>query len=190
MTSKNTKKLAMAGLMAALCYISFAFLKIDIPIGPDGKTAIHLANTFVVLGALCLGGVWGGLAGAVGLSLADLTGGYVTSAPKTFILKLLIGLVVGLVAHTIFKIREEKRTSKIQLFTLISTIAGLGFNVFADPIVGYFYKQYILGQPQEMAKVLAKFGAFATLINAVIGVILSTALYLALRPALRKMDIL
>ena len=33
---------------------------------------------------------------------------------------------------------------------------GLAFNVVSDPVAGYFYKQYILGQPQEMASVLGK----------------------------------
>ena len=39
---------------------------------------------------------------------------------------------------------------------MIASVAGLAFNVIADPIVGYFYKQYILGQPQELAQALAK----------------------------------
>ena len=42
----------------------------------------------MVLAALLLGGYWGGLAGAVGMTIADLTTSYVTSAPKTFFLKL------------------------------------------------------------------------------------------------------
>ena len=92
------KKMVMAALFAALCYIGFAYFKIDIPVGAE-KTAFHLGNVFCVLAALLLGGFWGGMAGAVGMTIADLTSGYVTSAPKTFLLKLCIGLIVGLVAH-------------------------------------------------------------------------------------------
>ena len=51
----DVKKLAQAGLLAALCYIGFAFFKIDIPVGPE-KTAFHLGNVFCVLAALLLGG--------------------------------------------------------------------------------------------------------------------------------------
>ena len=83
----DVKRLAQAGLLAALCYIGFAFFKIDIPVGPE-KTAFHFGNVFCVLAALLLGGYWGGLAGAVGMTIADLTTSYVTSAPKTFFLKL------------------------------------------------------------------------------------------------------
>ena len=103
---KDLTKLAQAGLLAALCYIGFAFFKIDIPVGTE-KTAFHLGNVFCVLAALLLGGFWGGLSGAVGMTVADLTTAYVTSAPKTFFLKLCIGLIVGLVAHRICKLSQQ-----------------------------------------------------------------------------------
>lgn len=183
----DTRKLTMAAMFAALCYVGFAVFKIDIPVGAE-KTAFHLGNVFVVLGALFMGGLWGGMAGAVGLTIADLTSGYVTSAPKTFFLKLGIGLVAGLVAHQIFKISRGKEERKIALpvATVVSTAAGMAFNVVADPVVGYFYKTYVLGVPQDAAKVWMKIGAMTTLVNAVIAVIAATVLYLALRPALEK----
>ena len=90
----DVRTLAQASVFAALCYIGFALFKIDIPVGAE-KTAFHLGNVFCVLAALFLGGLWGGMAGAVGMTIADLTSGYVTSAPKTFLLKLGIGLIVG-----------------------------------------------------------------------------------------------
>ena len=76
---------------------------------------------------------------------------YITGAPKTFVLKLCIGLIVGLVAHRIAKINESTDKKYIFRWSMIASVAGLGFNVIADPIVGYFYKQYIMGQPQQMA---------------------------------------
>ena len=79
-------------------------------------------------------------------------------------------------------------TDKKYIFkwSLISSIAGLGFNVIFDPLVGYFYKQYILGQPQEMASVLAKWSTATTFVNAVASTILVVILYNALLPALKK----
>lgn len=77
----DVKRLAQAGLLAALCYIGFAFFKIDIPVGPE-KTSFHFGNVFCVLAALLLGGYWGGLAGAIGMTIGDFTTSYVTSAPK------------------------------------------------------------------------------------------------------------
>lgn len=183
--NRNVRQLAMAGLLAALCYIGFAFLKIDIPVGPE-KTAFHFGNVFCVLAALLLGGYWGGLAGAVGMTIGDLTTAYVTSAPKTFLLKLCIGLIVGLVAHKLFRLSRDHSTKYVTGVTIAASVCGMAFNVVADPLVGYFYKMYLLGVPQDIATALAKFAALTTGVNAVAAVAASAIIYLALRPALRK----
>lgn len=186
----NVRTLALAALFAALCYIGFTYCKIDIPVGTE-KTAFHLGNVFCVLAALFLGGFWGGMAGAVGMTIADLTTAYVTSAPKTFVLKLGIGLIVGLVAHKVFKLsRESNRKLPLPVATILSCCAGMAFNIVADPLAGYFYKMYVLGVPQQAADIWAKIGAVTTSVNAVVAVIASTILYLALRPALNRTNLL
>ena len=183
----DVTRLAQAGLLAALCYIGFAFLKFDIPVpGSLEKTAVHFGNVFCVLAALLLGGYWGGLAGAVGMTIADLTTAYVTSAPKTFLLKLCIGLIVGLVAHKIFHLSKEHSAKYVTGVTILASACGMAFNVVADPLVGYFYKMYLLGVPQDISKALAKIATGVTAFNAVWAVVLATVLYLALRPALKK----
>lgn len=184
----NTKTLVQAALCAALCYIGFTFFKIDIPVGTE-KTAIHFGNIFCVVAALFIGGFWGGMAGAIGMTAADLTTIYVTSAPKTFVLKLCIGFIVGLVAHKIGKLSDEHEKNYIIFTTAGAATAGMLFNVIAEPIVGYFYKTYLLGIPQDIAKVWAKIGAVTTTINAVTTVFLASVLYVALRPALKKADL-
>ncbi len=181
----DVTKLAQAGLLAALCYIGFAFLKIDIPVGPE-KTAFHFGNVFCVLAALLLGGFWGGLSGAIGMTIGDLTTAYVTSAPKTFLLKLCIGLIVGFVAHTIFKISRKHTKKYVTGATVFACVCGMGFNVVADPLVGYFYKTYLLGVPQDISKALAKMATITTSVNAAVAVIAASIIYLALRPALKK----
>ena len=184
-------KLAETALMAALCYVSFTFLQIKIPVPGGDATSIHIGNAFCVLAALLIGGVYGGLSGAIGMGIADLMDPvYITGAPKTFVLKFCIGLITGLVAHKIAKINESTDKKYIFRWSMIASVAGLGFNVIADPIVGYFYKQYIMGQPQQMAEVLAKWSAATTFVNAVISVILAGVLYNALRPVLLKTGII
>lgn len=186
----NVRQLALAGLFAALCYIGFTFCKIDIPVGTE-KTAFHLGNVFCVLAALLLGGFWGGMAGAVGMTIADLTTAYVTSAPKTFVLKLCIGLIAGFVAHRVFKISENtERKVPLGVSVYLSCAAGMAFNVVADPVVGYFYKTYVLGVPQKAAAIWAKIGAVTTCVNAVVAVVVAGTLYLALRPALKHSHLL
>jgi uncharacterized membrane protein len=187
---QHIRKVVFAALMAALCYIGFAFFRIDIPVGSE-KTAFHLGNVFCVLAALLLGGFWGGMSGAVGLTIADLTSGYVTSAPKTFLLKLCIGLVSGFVAHKLLHIsRDTHRKISLPAAAFLSSLAGMAFNVVADPVVGYFYKTYILGVPQDVAAIWAKMGAVTTLVNAIVAVIVATVFYVALRPALKRSNLL
>ena len=184
-SGERVKKLALAALFAALSYIGFQLFRFDIPVGTE-KTAFHLGNTFVALGALFIGGAMGGAAGAVGLTIADLTSGYATSAPKTFILKLIIGLIVGLMAQAVFKINEITEKKKLLMVTVLSAACGLAFNIVADPLVGYLYKQYVLGIPQEISAAFAKISALTTSVNAVASVIFATVLYIALRPILKR----
>ena len=117
---------------------------------------------------------------------------YITSAPKTFVLKLCIGLIAGLLAHKVFKISQDKEFRKVPLpvATVLSCAAGMAFNIVADPLVGFFYKTYVLGIPQDAATILAKMAAVTTSVNAVIAVIAASIFYLALRPALKRARLL
>ena len=190
-TNSTVMKIAQTALFAALCYVIFTYLQIKIPMPGGDATSIHLGNAFCVLAALLLGGWYGGLAGAIGMGIADVMDPiYITGAPKTFILKLCIGLITGPVAHKIAKINESTDKKYIFKWSLLASVAGLAFNVIADPIVGYFYKQYILGQPQQMAEVLAKWSAAATFVNAILSTIVVVIIYNALRPALAKSGML
>ncbi|WP_425350455.1 ECF transporter S component [Clostridium sartagoforme] len=185
------KKLIQTALLAALCFVSFTYLQIKIPLPGGDASSIHIGNAFCVLAALLLGGWYGGVAGAVGMTIADLIDPvYITVAPKTFILKLCIGLITGLIAHRIAKISESNDKKYIFKWSIIASIGGLAFNVVADPVVGFFYKQYILGQPQDAAVILAKLSAVTTFVNAVISVILVALIYNAVRPILKKSGLL
>ncbi len=186
--SPNVIVLTMAAIMAALCFVAFTFFRIDIYLpGSVEKTAFHLGNTFVVLAALLLGGIWGGLAGAVGLTIADFLSGYALYAPTTFLLKLCIGLITGLVAHRLLKIEKETDKGKIVWKTAVSASSGMLFNVVGDPLVGYLYKRYVFGLPADLASALAKISTLTTGINAVVAVIGASVIYIALRPAVRKL---
>ena len=62
-------KLALTGLFAALSYVVFTFLQIKITLPGGDATSIHLGNAVCVLGALILGGFYGGLGGALGMTI-------------------------------------------------------------------------------------------------------------------------
>lgn len=188
--NNKTLRIATIGLMAALAYVSFTFLQIKIPT-PGGTTSFHLGNTFCVLAALLLGGIPGGIAGAIGMGIGDLLDPvYVTYAPKTIILKLLIGIITGLVAHKIFKIKNNNHDSKLIIYVVISSMAGMFFNVIGEPIFGYFYNSMILGAPEKAAATLASWNAITTSVNAIITIILASVIYLLIQPRLAKSGIL
>lgn len=184
MNNSKTYQLALAALFAALSYAVFTFLQIKIPVGAD-MTSIHLGNAVVVLGAFIIGGPLGGIAGAIGMSIGDLLDPvYAPLVPKTLFCKLLIGLITGFVAHRIGGITKTDDPKHILYWTIIAAACGLIFNMFADPIIGYWYKILILGKPA--ADLSLKINFVATTINAVVSLVVSVAVYAALRPALQK----
>ncbi len=184
----NVKKITFAGLMAALCYVGYAVF----PAINAAGTKIHIGNAFVVLGALLLGGLYGGLAGAVGLSIADLTLGYSASAPRTFITKLVIGLIVGLIAHKVAKISEDHKKAYILRWSAIAAVAGLGFNCVFEPALKYFWYTILIPNAEKAESAinaLVAVTSYATIINAVINSVLAVIIYNALRPALNKANL-
>ncbi|WP_394522190.1 ECF transporter S component [Lacrimispora sp. JR3] len=184
-SSKRIYKVALTGLFAAMSYVVFTFLQFKITLPGGDATSIHLGNAVCVLGALLLGGLYGGLGGAVGMTIGDLFDPvYAIYAPKTFLLKLCIGLITGFLAHRLGRIGESSDKMHILVWTALAAAGGLLFNVIFDPLVGYFYKLLILGKPA--AEVSLVWNAAATLINAVTSAIVSVVIYLPLRNALVK----
>ncbi len=185
MKSTNTLKLTVTALMTALCYVAFAFLQIKIPT-PVGFTSFHLGNTFCVLAALLLGGVPGGIAGAIGMGIGDLLDPvYITVAPKTIILKLGIGIVTGLLAHKVFHIQEENGKSLYKKVVLSCT-GGMVFNLIGETLLSYLYYLVILGNAEKAAGYLAGAKFITTGVNGVLAIIIASSLYIAMYPRLKN----
>lgn len=189
MKRNTTERLVITGLMAALCYVGYAVF----PAISVTGTKVHIGNAFVVLGALLLDGVSGGLAGAIGLSLADILGGYAASAPRTFITKLVIGLIVGLVAHKIAHIKEpHDKKGYVVKWSSIATVVALLVNCVFEPALKYVWYVLLTPNAEKAAEALEKLMAittYTTIVNAVINAIIAIILYQALRPALKKAGI-
>ncbi|MDO5016373.1 MAG: ECF transporter S component [Eubacteriales bacterium] len=182
---RRTLVLAQAALLTALSYVGFQFLRIDLPVGPE-KTAFHFGNVFLILAALLIGGLWGGMAGALGMTIADLTSGYAQAAPATFVLKLCIGLIVGLVAEKILHLSKEQNKKNWAWKAAVASAAGIIFNVIADPLIRLLFNKVLYGIPGDIAAKLAKISFVTTGVNGLIAVIAVSFIYSALRPALQK----
>ena len=181
----SLKKLVFAGIFAALTYIVFTFLSIPIPTIAGDKVTVHLGNAFCVLGALILGSFYGGAGGALGLTIADLMDPvYIVQAPITFVIKFLMGILVGFIAHRMGHISTEKDLAKVFRWTVAAVVAGLLFNAVCDPTIRYFYKILILGKPAAEVSFAINIGV--TAINSVVSAFIATGLYMSLRAPLKK----
>lgn len=180
----TVKRITYIGLFAALSYVGFRFLKFEVPM-PDGNVVpIHMGNSMVILAALLIGGLEGGAAGSLGMTIGDLMSPkYFVYAPKTFICKLGIGLVCGLFAHKIFKIRNLSERKKLYPAIITSSVIGMLFNVIFDPLIGYYYKTLILGK--EVAKLSLAINVGVTSFNALTSVIVGVLGYMLLKDVIK-----
>ena len=170
-------ELALTGVMAALSLVAYLFFRIPF----YGGSSFHLGNTFTALTAL----------GAIGLALADILAGDPGYAITTFVLKFIIGITCGAVAHKVFKLRDQDRHSAGYLVkVIVSAGSGLLLNVFTDPFLGYFRNVYIFGQEYTVAQALTKIAGGVTFVNSVASTACAVVLYLALRPALERAKLL
>ena len=168
----TTKELALTGVMAALSLVAYLFFRVPF----YGGSSFHLGNTFTALTALLLDDI---LAGDPGYAVT------------TFVLKFIIGITCGAVAHKVFKLRDLDRHSKGYLLkVIVAGGSGLLLNVITDPFLGYFRNIYIFGQEYTVAQALSKIAGGVTFVNSVASTICVVILYLALRPALERAGLL
>ena len=161
----TTKELAMTGVMAALSLVAYLFFRVPF----YGGSSFHLGNTFTALTALLLDGY----------------------AVTTFVLKFIIGITCGAVAHKAFKLRDlDKHSSGYLVKVIVSAGSGLLLNVLTDPFLGYFRNVYIFGQEYTVAQALTKIAGGVTFVNSVASTVCAVILYLALRPALERAGLL
>ena len=179
--NENIIKLTLAAMFAAVAFICFSYLRIEVPMGGGMTGKIYIGHAFIILSAFLVGAKYGGLTGAIGLSLADLLAGYAISAPPTFVAKFLIGLTASVMANQIFHLNQI--TDKKKLYTL-STIAGVVaclVNIITEPIIRYVFKVYIMGYPESIAYLSAVNCAISMAISAVPSVLVAAFLYVTFR---------
>lgn len=183
------KKIVFTGVFAAITFVVFTYLSIPIPTVGGGKVTVHLGNAFVVLGALILGSMYGGIGGALGLTIADLIDPmYIAQSPLTFAVKLVMGIIVGLIAHKAGHISTQTDRKKILFWVIVAVVVGMAYNSVVDPVARYFYKLLILGKPA--ATLSLSINVVVTLINSVVSAVLTVVLYMALRAPLKKLGML
>ena len=130
--NKNTKKLVMAALFAAITCVATMIIKIPSPL----KGYINLGDCIVLLSAWMLSPAYSFLAAGLGSALADVFSGYITYAPATFVIKGLMALI----AFFVFKLLNKKIgkiASRIISGFFAEVIMVLGYYVFEGLLYGF-----------------------------------------------------
>jgi uncharacterized membrane protein len=95
MTSKDTIKIAVSGMFIALVIVA-TFINVPFPGAVGGL--VHLGTLMLLIIAMRFGRYYGALAGGIGMGLFDTLGGYGIWILGTFIVRLIMGFVVGQIA--------------------------------------------------------------------------------------------
>lgn len=112
-------KLILTALFSALCFIGASYIQVPMPTGK-----VHLGNMICILAALLIGGVYGGIAGSLGMGLSDIIHGYgPASSVRTFILKFFMGLIAGLVFRFILKKKINVKKLTIIFLIILGVLA-------------------------------------------------------------------
>ena len=89
------KELVHLGLLSALTFV--ATMAIHVPSWNGG--VIHLGDSMIFLTAIIFGRKYAAISGAVGMTMFDVLSGYSVWAPYTFVIKAVMGFIVGSIAH-------------------------------------------------------------------------------------------
>ncbi|AFS79744.1 hypothetical protein DUF1393 [Gottschalkia acidurici 9a] len=118
----KTKNLTKIAIMSSLICIATYLFKI-----PSINGYTHLGDCMIFISVLILGWKKGALAGGIGGALADFLGGYMQWVLPTFIIKICMGVIMGLMAERLFP--------KLKYGWLIGAFVGGAFQVAAYTLV-------------------------------------------------------
>lgn len=128
----TTKDMVETALLTALVFVTTFFVQIQLPIMASGGL-VHLGNVMLFTTAIVFGRQKGAIAGAIGMALFDLSSGWAVWAPFTFIIRGVMGYIIGTISWG--KGREGNNFT----WNLISVIiAGVWM------IAGYYISEVIL----------------------------------------------
>lgn len=175
----STRRIAMAGLMAALTAVGSG-IRVAIPVSIGGNTAFHLGNIFCALSGILLGPWLGGTAAGLGSFLFDLTNPlYAAEAWITFLMKGAYGLAVGLV---IVAFRKDWGYWK----AILATTAGAATYAVIYLAKNYLETMIVQGVSARGALVAITTRLPATIFNAGVAIVFAPILAIAIRKALKQ----
>ena len=94
---QKTIDLIITAMLIALVFVSTVFINIKLPISANGGL-VHLGTAMLFIASILFGPKKGAIAGAIGMGLFDLMGGWALWAPITILARGLQGYIVGKIA--------------------------------------------------------------------------------------------
>jgi len=113
----KTFDLMITAMLIALVFVA-TFINIRLPIAANGGL-VHLGTAMLFIAAILFGPKKGAIAGAVGMGLFDILGGWLLWAPITIVSRLLQGLIVGKIAYM------NGRNGESVFLNIVATIASI-----------------------------------------------------------------
>ena len=157
-------------------FMAFVVIGSKIYIGTHDTFRFHLGNSMCLLAAFILGPIYGGIAAGFGSFIFDMLfydAGF--GAVITLVTKFVMGYVAGLVF--------DKLKNKNALSLVIAGTTGEIAYIILYGLKSFIERKFVMGMQLEavIPIVLAKIGA--SVINAIVAVIISTLLYIAMDKA-------
>ncbi|MGE7185363.1 ECF transporter S component [Peribacillus sp. NPDC006672] len=119
-SSQKTMNLIITAMLIALVFLSTFFLNIKLPIAAKGGL-VHLGTAMLFIASILFGPKKAALAGAIGMGLFDIVGGWTLWAPITIVARGLQGYIVGKIAWS------KGRNGTSIAFNVIATIVSIPF---------------------------------------------------------------
>ncbi|WP_144530026.1 ECF transporter S component [Peribacillus simplex] len=121
-SSQKTMDLIITAMLIALVFLSTFFLNIKLPIAANGGL-VHLGTAMLFIASILFGPKKAALAGAIGMGLFDIVGGWTLWAPITIVARGLQGYIVGKIAWS------KGRNGNSIAFNVIATIVSIPFMI-------------------------------------------------------------
>lgn len=130
--TNRVKDIVISGLLIALVFIATKFINIRLPVSVNGGL-IHLGNVMLFISAIVFGRKKGAVSGAFGMGLFDVVSGWMAWAPFTFVIRGVMGYIIGSIANI-----NGKKGNSILLNLIAVIISGIWM------IAGYYVTEALL----------------------------------------------
>jgi uncharacterized membrane protein len=128
----KTKDITISGLLIAVVFIATRFIYFPSPIASNGGI-IHFGNVALFTAAIIFGKKKGAIAGAFGMALFDILSPFAVWAPFTFVVRGIMGYIIGSIANA-----RGKKGESITWNIIGIILGGLWM------LVGYYISEAII----------------------------------------------